>query len=78
MTVGGNLIEYGGDVYTLTADITTSKLLWNIIVSTKDARCMCMDIKNFYLGTPLPVGQEEYIHVPIELIPNTIINEYNI
>jgi hypothetical protein len=58
MAVGGNLIDYDGDVYTRTAGMTTSKLLWNSIISTKDARCMCMDTKNFYLGTPLPAGQE--------------------
>ena len=78
MTVGGNLIEYDGDVYTRTAGMTTSKLLWNSIISTKGARCMCMDIKNFYLGTPLPAGQEEYIRIPLELIPEAIINEYNL
>ena len=36
-----------------TADLTTSKILWNSVLSTQDAKYMCIDIKKFYLGTPL-------------------------
>jgi hypothetical protein len=54
LTVGGNILDYSGDVATSTADITTFKSLINITLSTKDAVMMMMDIKNYYLGTPLP------------------------
>eukprot|EP00957_Ditylum_brightwellii_P208275 15356632-Ditylum_brightwellii.AAC.1 len=36
-TVSGNLIHYPGDVATRTADLTTSKLLWNSVLSGMNA-----------------------------------------
>jgi hypothetical protein len=52
--VGGDRLDYSSDVATLTAEITTFKILINGTLSTKDAAMMMMDIKNFYLDTPLP------------------------
>jgi hypothetical protein len=48
IAVGGNLITYKGNTLTRTADLTTSKLLWNSVLSTEGARYMCLNIKNFY------------------------------
>jgi hypothetical protein len=45
LTVGGNMLDYSGDVTTSTADITTFKILINITLSTADAAMMMMDIK---------------------------------
>jgi hypothetical protein len=53
LTVGGNLIKYPGDVSTRSDDLTTSKCLWNSTISTEGATYMCLDVKNFYLGTPM-------------------------
>ena len=53
ITAGGNLISYPFELTTCTADLTTSKLLWNSTISTRGARYMCEDAKNFYLATPL-------------------------
>ena len=53
LTVGGNLIDYPGDVSTPTADTTTAKIIINSTISTPGAKFMCGDIKNFYLGTPM-------------------------
>ena len=53
VTAGGNLISYPFELTTRTADLTTSKLLWNSTISTKGARYMCADAKKFYLATPL-------------------------
>jgi hypothetical protein len=53
ITAGGNLINYPGKLTTRAADITTSKLHWNSVLSTPDAKYMCPDIKNFYLLAPL-------------------------
>jgi hypothetical protein len=53
LAVGGNLIQYSGDVSTRSADLTTSKCLWNSTISTEGVRYMCLDVKNFYLGTDL-------------------------
>jgi hypothetical protein len=53
ITAGGNLIKYLGKLLTRTANLTTFKLMWNSVLSTKDVRYMCLDIKNFYLSVPL-------------------------
>jgi hypothetical protein len=53
LTIGGDTLDYSGDVATSTADITTFKILINGTLSTKDAAMMMMDIKNYYIGTPL-------------------------
>jgi hypothetical protein len=54
LTVAGDRLDYSGDIATSTADITTFKILINSTLSTEDAAMMMMDIKNYYLGTPLP------------------------
>ncbi len=53
ITVGGNLINYLFELTTCTADMVSSKILWNSVISTKDARFASTDIKNMYLETPL-------------------------
>jgi hypothetical protein len=53
LTVGGDRLDYSGDVATSTASITTLKILINSTLSTEEAAMMMMDIKNYYLGTPL-------------------------
>jgi hypothetical protein len=45
-------------------------------LSTKDAKMMMMDIKNYYLGTPLPTY--EYMPLPISILPLDIIEKYKL
>jgi hypothetical protein len=45
LTVGGDRLDYSGDVATSTADITTFKILINSTLSTEDAAMMMMDIE---------------------------------
>ncbi len=45
ITAGGNLINYPGELTTQTADLTTSKLMWNSVLSTEGAKNMCLDIR---------------------------------
>ena len=40
LTVGGDRIDYPGDLHTPTADLTTAKLLFNSVISTPKARFM--------------------------------------
>jgi hypothetical protein len=47
LTVGGDKLDYSGDVATSTADITTFKILINSTLSTADAAMMMMDIMMF-------------------------------
>jgi hypothetical protein len=76
LTVGGNLIDYPGDVSTPTADMTTAKSIFNSVISTPDARFMCTDVKDFYLNTPM--AQFEYMRLPIHIIPPKIVDQYKL
>jgi hypothetical protein len=67
ITAGGNLINYLGELMTCTADIMTSKLHWNSVLSTQQAKYICLDLKNFYLSAPL--NRYEYMHIPISMFP---------
>lgn len=49
LTLGGNMMVVPGDLSTKTADLTTSKILWNRVLSTDEARYAYIDIKNMYL-----------------------------
>ncbi len=51
--MGGNLINYPGNCGTPMADLLTVKLLLNSIISTPNAKFMSIDIKDFYLNTPM-------------------------
>jgi hypothetical protein len=48
--VGGDRLDYSGNVVTSTADIKTFKILINSTLSTKDATMMMMDIKKLLSG----------------------------
>jgi hypothetical protein len=52
-TVGGNRINYPGEVATPTAEMLVAKMLFNSVISTKDAWFMTINISTFYLMTPL-------------------------
>ena len=75
-TVGGDKIEYPGEVATLTADMLVAKIFFNGIISTKEAPFMTIDISNFYLMILLKLP--EYIRIHVRDIPNDIIKEYKI
>ncbi len=76
ITAGGNLINYPGKLTTQTADITTSKLHWNSMLSTQKAKYMCLDLKFFYLSVPL--DQYKYMHILLELFPPWIVAQYDL
>jgi hypothetical protein len=75
-TVGGDKINYPGDVATPTAEMLVAKILFNSVISTPGAKFMTMDISNFYLMTPLK--RPEYIRDRLADMPEEIINEYNL
>ena len=70
-TVGGDRINYPGEVATPTAEMLVAKLLFNSVISTKGARFMTADLSNFYLNTPLK--RPKYIRLKLSDIPNKII-----
>lgn len=75
-TVGGDKVDYAFDVSTNTADLNTAKLLFNSVLSIPNAKFMATDLKDFYLGTPMTCYQ--YMHIPISMLPNAIIEQYNL
>jgi hypothetical protein len=74
--VGGDRLDYSGDFATSTAYIATFKILINSTISTEDAAMMMMDIKNYYLGTPLP--RFEYMEMLLSRFPEEIVQKYNL
>ncbi len=76
LTAGGNRINYADDCDTPTADMTLFKILVNSIISTPNAKCIMMDIKDFYLRTPMK--RPEYMQLKLSDIPDEIIQEYNL
>jgi hypothetical protein len=76
LTAGGDRINYPGDVGTPTADMTLFKILLNSIISTKNAKCLMLDVKDFYLNTPMT--RYEYMRIKLTDIPEEIIVEYKL
>jgi hypothetical protein len=76
ITMGGNLINYPDDCGTPTADLLTVKLMFNSIISTPNAKFMTIDIKGFYLMTPM--DRFEYFRMKLELVPQDIVKEYKL
>ena len=76
ITIAGNRICYPGDVGTNTASLELVKLLINSVLSRKGAQFSTIDLKNFYLDTPLP--DPEYVRIKLSDIPEEFIKEYNL
>ena len=76
LTVGGGRINYPNDCVTPTADMTLFKILVNCIISTPNAKCIVMDIKNFYLR--MPMSRLEYMRLKIADIPQEVIDHYKL
>ncbi len=73
LTAGGDRINYPEDVGTPTADMTLVKTFLNSVISTKKAKCVMADIKDFYLNTPMK--RYEYMRIKITDIPEEIIEQ---
>ena len=71
VTIDRDRLEYEGNKSTVPVILTTIKIHLNSVVSANKARYMTADIKDFYYGTP--IGNYEYRHLLLELIPEEII-----
>ena len=76
ITAGGNLIQCPGELTTRTADLTKTKIVWNIDIRTEGARHACLDVSKFYLETPLE--RYEYMKMPLSLFPSWTRKQYNL
>jgi hypothetical protein len=68
--------EYPREKSTRTAGLPAAKILINSIISTKGARFLVVDIKNFYLNTPL--GRFKCMVINLSSLPQEIIDEYGL
>ena len=76
ITVGSDRINYSYEVAMPTADLLTVKLLLNSAISTEGARFCSVDIKNFYLCTPLK--RFEYVRMHLSDFPEDVIEQYGL
>jgi hypothetical protein len=73
LTVGGDRLDYYGDGATSTANITPLKLIISSTLSTEEAAMIMIDIKKYFLGTPLP--RFEYMKMLLSRFPEEIFQK---
>ncbi len=73
---GGDRINYQDNCGTPTTDTILFKILVNSTLSSPNAKCIMMDIKDFYLQTPMK--RPENMQLKITDIPDEIIQEYKL
>ncbi len=76
LVAGGDKVNCPFDAGTPTADLHTIKLLINSMISTPGARFFMMDIKNFYLCTPMT--RYKYMGLKISDMPEDVIAHYHL
>ena len=76
LTVVGTRIKIDIDCGTPTASLLTVKLLLNSIISTPGAKFLGLDIKDFYLNTPM--ARPEYMRLRLAYFPEDVIEHYNL
>jgi hypothetical protein len=76
LVAGGDRVHYPFDTGTPTANLLTVKLLINSMISTPGARFFTMDIKNFYLCTPM--SRYKYMRLKLLDMPEDVIEHYKL
>ena len=64
ITAGQNLMRYPGELTTRAADMRTSNIIRNSVIST------------FYLATPMEC--KKYVQLTVKLIPQEFMDTYNL
>jgi len=76
LMAGGDRINYPEDMGTSTADILVFKCLINSVVSTKRAKCLMLDVKDFYHNTPMK--RYKYMRLKMADILDKITKEFKL
>ena len=76
LTVGGDRVNHPGEVATNVSDLITAKLLISSVLTEPTGRHCVLDIKNFYLNTPLE--RPEHMRMKLSIIPQEIIEQCNL
>lgn len=74
-TAGGDRINYDGPTAAFTAAMPAIKLLIHSVISD-NAHWMTIDIKDYYLNTPLL--RPEYVRIPLRFIPSATITLHSL
>jgi hypothetical protein len=74
LVAGGDRVHYPFDAGTPTVNLLTVKLLINSVILTPGAKIFTMDIKNFYLCTPMT--WYKYMRLKLADMPEDIIEHY--
>ena len=74
-TIGGDRVNYPGPTTARTAAMPLVKILLHSVISD-DAHWLTIDIKDFYLNTPLP--RPEYLRIPSKFLTPTIITNHSL
>jgi hypothetical protein len=56
--------------------MTLVKVLLSSIISTENVQCLILDVKDFYLNTPMK--RFEYMQLKLDHIPEEIIIKYKL
>ena len=76
LTVDGSRINIDMDCGTPTASLLTVKMLLNSVISTRGAKFMTINMKDFYLNTPME--RPEYLRMKIANFPDDAIEHYKL
>ena len=76
LTFAARNMEVDMDCGTPTASMLTIKLLLNSVISTPGAKFMAIDIKDFYLNTPLV--KPEFLRMKLSYFPDDVIEHYKL
>jgi hypothetical protein len=76
LTVGSNQIVCPFDVSTPMVEMMTVKMHLNSVISTKGAHYCTIDLKDFYLNTPME--RPEYMQLKLSDLPHDFVDMYNL
>jgi hypothetical protein len=76
LTKGGDQINYPFDCRTSTADMIFFKIIINSTISTRGAKCMMINLSNFYLKTPM--ARRKFMRLKVMDIHKEIIKQYKL
>ena len=76
IVVGGDQSDFKGETITCTVDVTTVKMHLQIVLSTVGGKYMGLDLKYFYLATPME--EYKYARIKAEYIPKETMDKYHL
>ena len=76
LTIGGSNTVTAIDCGTPKANLLTVKLFFNSVVSTPGAKFLELDLKDFYLNTP--VDCPDFLQMKLDNFPDDVTKLYNL